>query len=84
MPATRIPGFVTLVDLERFMARLGLAPVATYRAAPTTLLRNRISRERGQVPDAGRNRVLAARRSLRRSRGADRLPPLPEGPVVPD
>ena len=79
--ATAVP--TTSRDANRFMARLGLAPVAVYRAAPTTLLRHRISRERGQVPDTGRNRVLAARRSLRRARGADRLP-LPEGPVAPD
>ncbi|WP_036516651.1 GNAT family N-acetyltransferase [Nocardioides sp. J54] len=64
-------------DTNRFMARLGIAPVAMYRIAPTTLLRSRISPQRSPVgADSGRTRVLAARRSLRRAR-AERLA-LPE------
>ncbi|HWJ11858.1 MAG TPA: hypothetical protein VNS46_20925, partial [Nocardioides sp.] len=64
-------------DANRFMARLGLAPVVMYRIAPTTLLRNRVSPQRSPLgSDAGRTKVLAARRSLRRAR-AERLS-LPE------
>lgn len=64
-------------DANRFMARLGLAPVVMYRIAPTTLLRNRVSPQRSAIGgDHGRTKVLAARRSLRRAR-AERLS-LPE------
>lgn len=64
-------------DANRFMARLGLAPVVVYRIAPTTLLRNRVSPQRTALgADSGRTKVLAARRSLRRAR-AERLS-LPE------
>lgn len=61
-------------EANRFMARLGLAPVATYRTAPTAVLRSRVSPERPQVAgETGRSRVLAARRSLRRARAVERL-----------
>jgi GNAT superfamily N-acetyltransferase len=64
-------------DANRFMARLGLAPVVMYRIAPTTLLRSRVSPQRSTLAgDTGRSKVLAARRSLRRAR-AERLS-LPE------
>ncbi len=64
-------------DANRFMARLGLAPVVMYRVAPTTVLRSRVSPQRGATgADSGRSKVLAARRSLRRAR-AERLS-LPE------
>lgn len=63
-------------ESNRFMARLGLAPVVMYRIAPTTLLRSRVSPQRQQGGVDGRTRVLAARRSLRRAR-AERL-------VLPD
>ena len=63
-------------ESNRFMARLGLAPVVMYRIAPTTLLRSRVSPQRQQGGVDGRTRVLAARRSLRRAR-AERLA-LPE------
>lgn len=58
-------------EVNRFMARLGLAPVVLYRIAPTAVLRNRVS---PSTPGAEttRSRVLAARRSLRRAR-AERL-----------
>lgn len=60
-------------ESNRFMARLGLAPVVMYRVAPTTLLRNRVSPQRASAgADGGRSKVLAARRSLRRAR-AERL-----------
>ncbi len=60
-------------DANRFMARLGLAPVVMYRIAPTTVLRSRVSPQRVAVgADSGRTKVLAARRSLRRAR-AERL-----------
>jgi L-amino acid N-acyltransferase YncA len=56
-------------ESNRFMARLGLAPVVMYRIAPTTLLRSRVSPQRQQTGvDGSRSRVLAARRSLRRAR----------------
>lgn len=58
-------------EANRFMARLGLAPVVLYRIAPTAVLRNRVS---PSTPGAEttRSKVLAARRSLRRAR-AERL-----------
>lgn len=65
-------------DANRFMARLGLAPVVMYRIAPTTLLRSRVSPQRSTLgADSGRTKVLAARRSLRRAR-AERVATLPE------
>lgn len=64
-------------EANRFMARLGLAPVVMFRIAPTTLLRSRISPQRAVFgADSGRTKVLAARRSLRRAR-AERVT-LPE------
>lgn len=80
--ATAIPQ--TSRDANRFMARLGLAPVAVYRTAPTTLLRNRVSPQ--FAPDSGRSKVLAARRSLRRSRHGEQVVALPErpDPIAPD
>ena len=62
-------------DPNRFMARLALSPLATYRVAPTAAVRARL---RGQRPlslttaTSGRQvtRVVAARRSMRRSRAA--------------
>jgi GNAT superfamily N-acetyltransferase len=70
-------------DANRFMARLGLAPMATYRAAPTSLLRSRVSPPRGA--DRGHVRVLAARRS-RRARAAEEQVPLPgrRDPIAPE
>lgn len=62
-------------ESNRFMARLALSPMATYRVAPVSAVRARL---RGQRPGAsgtvagGRQmtRVVAARRSMRRSRAA--------------
>ncbi|KRA39269.1 hypothetical protein ASD81_00860 [Nocardioides sp. Root614] len=59
-------------DDNRFMARLGLAPAAMYRIAPAAVLRARLSPQRVQPGIEGRSKVLAARRSMRRSR-AERL-----------
>ncbi|HYG95109.1 MAG TPA: GNAT family N-acetyltransferase [Nocardioides sp.] len=72
-------------DANRFMARLGLAPVATYRAAPTTLLRSRVSPPRAGADRGGHMRVLAARRS-RRARAVDDQVVLPErrDPIAPE
>ena len=60
-------------DGNRFMARLALGPLATYRAAPVTAVRARLTAQRPALPASaggGRQltRVLAARRSMRRSR----------------
>lgn len=68
-------------EANRFMARLGLAPVVSYRIAPTTLLRSRLSPARPTAAamaagvsgtDGNRAKVLTARRSMRRAR-AERL-----------
>lgn len=59
-------------EANRFMARLGLAPAVMYRIGPTAVLRSRVSRQRPQRGSDGahsgaRSKVLATRRSLRRS-----------------
>lgn len=72
-------------DANRFMARIGLAPVATYRVAPTSLVRSRITPQR--PAGAGRNlpKVLAARRSQRRARDGEQVPlPGDQPPVAPE
>lgn len=56
-------------DSNRFMARLGLGPAATFRFAPTTTVKNRLlASHRPTLARGGRplTHVLAARRSLRR------------------
>jgi len=79
---TAVPS--TSRDANRFMARLGLAPVATYRAAPTTLLRSRVSPQRSS-PGKGHMRVLAARRSRRARAGEEQVPlPSRRDPVAPE
>ena len=62
-------------DSNRFMARLALSPLATYRVAPTSAVRARLRGQRPAPVTIGPNgrqitRVVAARRSLRRSRAA--------------
>jgi GNAT superfamily N-acetyltransferase len=62
-------------DSNRFMARLALSPLATYRVAPTSAVRARLRGQRPVPVTVGSNgrqitRVVAARRSLRRSRAA--------------
>jgi GNAT superfamily N-acetyltransferase len=59
-------------DSNRFLARLGFGAHATIRVAPTALLRGRLASRvpAGQRPAVSRGhvgRVLAARRSMRRS-----------------
>lgn len=59
-------------DSNRFMARLSLAPNATFRLAPVAAVRARLTAQRPAMstsPSGGRQltRVLAARRSMRRS-----------------
>ncbi|MFB9314871.1 GNAT family N-acetyltransferase [Nocardioides plantarum] len=60
-------------DGNRFMARLALGPLATYRSAPVAAVRARLSAQRPALQASaadGRQltRVLAARRSMRRAR----------------
>ncbi|MGA8257317.1 MAG: GNAT family N-acetyltransferase [Nocardioides sp.] len=62
-------------EANRFMARLGLGPHAMFRSAPTAIIRGRLEAQR-PVPVASTTgsrhltRVLAARRSMRRSESA--------------
>lgn len=57
-------------DANRFMARLGLGPLATLRMAPTFKVRQKLSEHlpRARRTPSGRplGHVLAARRSMRR------------------
>ena len=56
-------------DANRFMARLGLAPMATLRLAPTTAVRAKRTAQRppvARVPARHLSHVLAVRRSMRR------------------
>ena len=62
-------------DSNRFMARLGFSALATYRIAPTSAVRARVRGQRPAAvatgsPNRAATRVIAARRSLRRSRAA--------------
>ncbi|MEQ6901726.1 GNAT family N-acetyltransferase [Nocardioides sp. YIM 152588] len=68
---------------NRFMARLGLTQAASWRVAPTSLLRSRLSPQQPSVSAAGRSRLIAARRSARRLRAIDEVPDL-DLPVAPD
>ncbi len=58
-------------DANRFMARLALGPLATFRSAPTSAVRARLTAQRpaATTSSSGRHltRVLAARRSMRRA-----------------
>lgn len=61
-------------DTNRFLARLGFAPIATIRVANTGLLRRNLTPEAIRPLDARRNlgRVLAQRRTIqRRARALD-------------
>ncbi len=56
-------------DGNRFLARLALAPVATLRLAPTTMVRAKLMAQRppvARVPARHLTHVLAVRRSMRR------------------
>ncbi len=65
-------------EANRFMARLGFSQRATYRTAPTALVRSRVGGPRTDPATGARSigSVLAARRSLRR---AQEQRPSPEG-----
>lgn len=65
---TAVPA--TARDANRFMARLALAPMATFRTAPTAVVRSRLT----PPAAAGRTtpRVLVVRRNQRRARAAAR------------
>lgn len=81
---TAVPA--TARDANRFMARLALAPAATIRLAPTSMVRSRITPP--TAPGSGRStpRVLVARRNQRRARAAQVQLPLPgtSYPVAPE
>ncbi len=64
-------------DANRFMARLALAPVATVRMAPTSVVRSRLT---PPAPGSGRTtpRVLVARRNQRRARATQADVSLPD------
>lgn len=59
-------------DANRFMARLALGPHATLRLAPTHVVRAKLAAQRPSTSTSGGRqqltRVLAARRSMKRSR----------------
>lgn len=60
-------------DANRFMARIALGPYAVLRVATTHAVRSRLSAHRRPASTAGGRQltqVLAARRSLRRSRAS--------------
>ncbi|WP_323791986.1 GNAT family N-acetyltransferase [Nocardioides sp.] len=62
-------------ESNRFMARLGFSAQATYRLASVPVVRARLRGQRAGLTVAGGNgraatRVIAARRSMRRSRAA--------------
>ena len=60
-------------DANRFMARLALGPYAVLRVASTHAVRTRLTAQRRPAQSSGGRQltqVLAARRSLRRSRAA--------------
>ena len=75
-----VPNLATAVgpgvrESNRFMARLALGPLATVRLAPTSAVRARLTAQRPTLASSsgsGRQltRVLAARRSMKRSQAA--------------
>ena len=55
-------------DGNRFLARLALGPMATLRVAPTHAVRAKLTAQRPALQrPVSRHRVLAARRSMRRT-----------------
>lgn len=73
---TAVPA--TARDANRFMARISLAPVATFRMAPTSLVRSRITPAAVGQPNRVSPRVLVARRNQRRARATQMQVPLPD------
>jgi GNAT superfamily N-acetyltransferase len=74
--ATAVPA--TGRDANRFMARLALAPAATFRMAPTSMVRARLTPPAPAGSGRATPRVLVARRNQRRARAAAAEVPLPE------
>lgn len=72
---TAVPA--TARDANRFMARIALAPAATFRIAPTSVVRSRLTPPGGAGAGRATPRVLVARRNLRRARAAQEHVPLP-------
>lgn len=67
-------------DANRFMARLALGPHAMLRVAPVHAVRTKLTAQGPALPTtSGRHltRVLAARRSMKRSQSADSPPTAP-------
>ncbi|MEO5652837.1 MAG: GNAT family N-acetyltransferase [Marmoricola sp.] len=61
-------------DTNRFLARLGLAPMAHVRHTTTAALRKKLSSDRGRSAHGGNRhlvQVLAQRRSMRRREGTE-------------
>ena len=60
-------------DANRFMARLALAPVATVRLGPTSVVRSRLTPSAPAGPGRSTPRVLVARRNQRRARAQSQV-----------
>ena len=63
---TAVPA--TARDANRFMARIALAPAATFRIAPTSVVRSRLTPSAPAGHARSAPRVLVARRNQRRAR----------------
>ena len=63
---TAVPA--TARDANRFMARIALAPAATFRIAPTSAVRSRLTPSAPAGHARSAPRVLVARRNQRRAR----------------
>ncbi len=63
---TAVPA--TARDANRFMARIALAPAATFRIAPTSVVRSRLTPAAPVGAVRSTPRVLVARRNQRRAR----------------
>lgn len=73
---TAVPA--TARDANRFMARLALAPVATFRMAPTSVVRSRLTPPATAGAARTTPRILVARRNQRRVRAAQTQVDLPD------
>ena len=67
---TAVPA--TARDANRFMARIALAPAATFRIAPTSVVRSRLTPSAPAGHARSAPRVLVARRNQRRARAQSR------------
>lgn len=59
-------------ESNRFLARLGLGQAGVWRIAPTSVVRGRLTPKRAAA-SSPRQRILAARRSARRTRPAEEV-----------